>query len=188
MIPEFNAPSPGKWKVLESEHLFRRPWLTVRRDKVLLPSGAIHPEYYVLEYPDWINVIAQTRDGRFVMVEQYRHGLGEVAVELCAGVIEQGEAPEAAARRELLEETGFGGGEWHEFMTISMNPGSANNLTHCFLATNVELLQDQHLDSTEDIAVRLLSRQELFDLINSGTLKQSLMLAPLWKFFAEQRL
>lgn len=184
MIFDSNAPSPGKWKVLESEHLFRRPWLTVRRDKVQLPSGAIHPEYYVLEYPDWINVIAITTDGQFVMVEQYRHGLGEVATELCAGVIEANETPEEGARRELMEETGFGGGKWREFMTISMNPGSANNLTHCFLAEGVELQSVQHLDETEDVVVRLLTREQLLDLMKSGDLKQALMLAPLWKYFA----
>lgn len=64
-----------KWQILASEYLFRRPWLTVRRDHVRLPNGAEIPEYYVLEYPDWINVIAITRDGRFLLERQYRHGL-----------------------------------------------------------------------------------------------------------------
>ncbi len=73
-----------KWEVLESEYLHRRPWLTVRRDKVRLPDGTVHPEYYVLEYPTWVNVIALTPEGKFVMVKQYRHGLGIVATELCA--------------------------------------------------------------------------------------------------------
>ena len=82
-----------KWKVLGSEYLFRRPWLTVRRDRVELPNGTVHPEYYVLEYPTWVNVIAITEEGQFVMVRQYRHGLGEVSTELCAGVAEKGEEP-----------------------------------------------------------------------------------------------
>ena len=90
-----------KWRVLKSEYLFRRPWLTARRDTVELPDGRVNPEFYVLEYPAWINVIARTPEGRYVMVEQYRHGLGEVGIELCAGVVEAGEEPEAAARREL---------------------------------------------------------------------------------------
>ena len=75
-----------KWKTLESEYIVKRPWLTARRDKVELPNGTIHPEYYVLEYPDWVNVIAITKDGKFVMVEQYRHGLDEIFTELVAGV------------------------------------------------------------------------------------------------------
>ena len=61
-----------QWEVLESEYLIQRPWLTARRDKVKLPNGVVNDEYYVLEYPDWVNVIAITEDGRFVMERQYR--------------------------------------------------------------------------------------------------------------------
>ena len=100
----------GKWRVIESEYLFRRPWLTARRDKVELPDGRIHPEFYVLEYPDWVNVIATTVDGQFVMERQYRHALGKTCYEMPCGVVEQGEELLAAAKRELQEETGFGGG------------------------------------------------------------------------------
>lgn len=50
-----------------------------------IADGRINDEFYVLEYPDWVNVIAVTTDGDFVMVEQYRHGLGEIQTELCAG-------------------------------------------------------------------------------------------------------
>ena len=88
------------------------PWLTARKDHVLLPTGAENKEYYVLEYPDWINVLAITRDGKFLMERQYRHGLGMTCYEICAGVCEKGESPLESARRELYEETGFGGGEW----------------------------------------------------------------------------
>ena len=103
-----------KWDVLHSEYIIRRPWLTARRDKVRLPDGRVNDEYYVLEYPDWVNVIAITPDDRFVLVRQYRHGLGRTSFELCAGVCEKGETPEESARRELFEETGYTGGEWHE--------------------------------------------------------------------------
>lgn len=172
------------WKILDSTIVVYRPWLRARRDKVLIPStGVVHPEYYVLEYPDWVNTIAITRDGRFVMVEQYRHGLGQVFTELCAGVAEKGETPEQAARRELAEETGFGGGEWQPWMVISANPGSQNNLTHCFLATGVEPLYERHLDETEELNVRLLSEPEVYEMLRNDLIRQSLMAAPLWKYF-----
>ena len=64
------------WKVLDTEYLIKRTWLTARRDHLLLPDGREIPEYYVLEYPDWVNVIAITKDGYFVMERQYRHALG----------------------------------------------------------------------------------------------------------------
>lgn len=173
-----------KWKTLGSEYLFRRPWLTVRKDRLQLPNGVVHNEYYVLEYPTWVNVIARTRDGRFVMVEQYRHGLDDIFTELVAGVAEEGEEPIEAAKRELLEESGYAGGEWTQYMAISANPGSLNNLSYSFLAEGVELVSDQHLDETEDICVHLLTVDEVRSMLMNDEIKQSLMAAPLWKYFA----
>ena len=62
-----------KWKTLSQKYLIEKPWLTARVDKVELPTGAIIDEYYVLEYPDWVNTIAITKDGMFVFVRQYRY-------------------------------------------------------------------------------------------------------------------
>lgn len=172
-----------QWKVLSSEYIIRRPWLTARKDVLQLPDGRVNPEFYVLEYPAWVNVIAITADGRFVMVRQYRHGLGAMSTELCAGVVEPGETPEEAARRELAEETGYSGGRWTLQAVISGNPSTTNNLTYCFLAEGVELTGIQHLDATEMISVLTLSREELMELMMSDEMKQSLMLAPLWRYF-----
>lgn len=177
-----------KWKTLDTEYLINRPWLTARRDKVQLPDGRIHPEYYILEYPDWVNVIAVTENGDFVMVEQYRHGLGDVFTELVAGVIEKGESPLDAAIRELLEETGYSGGRWRLNMVISQNPATTTNLTYSFIAEGVKKVSAQHLDETEDIAVCLMSKAEIFEMLKADKIKQSLMAAPLWKYFAMSHL
>lgn len=173
-----------KWEIISSEYLIRRPWLTARRDHVRLPTGVENPEFYILEYPDWVNVIAITRKGEFVMIRQYRHGLGETRYELCAGVSEEGEDPMDSARRELLEETGYGGGEWQLWMTISANPSTTTNLTYCYLATNVELMSTQQLEETEDITVHLLTEKEVKALLVNDEIRQALMAAPLWKYFA----
>lgn len=175
-----------KWKILDSTYIIQRPWLTARCDKVELPSGIVHPEYYVLEYPTWINVIAVTKDGMFVMVEQYRHGLQDVFTELVAGVSEKDEEPLETAKRELLEETGYGNGVWRQFSVLSQNPGSTNNLTYTFLARDVEKISEQHLDETEDISVRLLSEEEVMRMLEEDKIRQSLMAAPLWKYFAKK--
>lgn len=175
----------GKWEILSSEYLFRRPWLTVRHDKVRLPDGRINPEFYVLEYPDWVNVFAITEDGRAVMEKQYRHGLGKTCYEIPAGVIEEGETPLEAAKRELAEETGYGEGEWSELMTVSGNCSTTSNLTHCFLAKGVKKISGQHLDATEDLEVCLMNLEQVKDLLVCDQVKQSLMAAPLWRFFAE---
>lgn len=63
------------WQIVSSKYLFRRPWLTVRCDDMLLPNGNHIPEYYILEYPDWVNTIAITKEGKFVFVRQFRPGI-----------------------------------------------------------------------------------------------------------------
>lgn len=175
----------GKWKSLYSEYIIKRPWLTARRDKIELPDGRIIPEFYVLEYPEWVNVIAITTDGKFVMERQYRYAADSTNYEIPCGVMEQGETPLEAAMRELKEETGYGGGQWRELMCISANPTSMTNMTHCFVATGVEKVSDQHMDATEELEVHLLSRDEVLALLRNNEMIQSLMIAPLLRFFMD---
>ena len=100
-------PKSRAWKVVKSEYLARKPWFTVRHERIELPDGRSIPDYYVFEYPDWVNVIAITKEGKFVFIDQYRHGLGETNYEIPAGVAEPDDASMlAAAQRELAEETG----------------------------------------------------------------------------------
>lgn len=176
-----------KWETLASEYLCRRPWMTVRKDTVKLPTGVVNNEYYILEYPTWVNVIAITKDGKFVMVEQYRHGLQDIFTELVAGVAETGEAPLTAAKRELMEETGYGKGKWRLNMVVSANPGSQNNLSYSFIAEDVEPVGEQQLDATEDVNVKLLTEKEVYDMLAEDNMKQALMAAPLWKYFATRK-
>ncbi|MDR0712987.1 MAG: NUDIX hydrolase [Bacteroidales bacterium] len=176
------------WEVLKSEYLFTEPWLTVRRDTVKLPNGHRIPSYYVVEYPDWINVIAITKSKRLVFVKQYRHGIGSVHFELCAGVCEKEDAsPLISAQRELMEETGYGNGIWEEYMNLSPNASTMKNVTYCFLAKDVEKIGEPHLEDTEDLSVHLFSCKEVRKMLENNEIKQSLMAAPLWKFMAENR-
>ncbi len=177
----------AKCEILSSEYLIRRPWLTARRDCIKLPDGVVNDEYYVLEYPDWVNVIAVTDRGEMVMVRQYRHGLQRTDFELCAGVVEDGEAPIDAARRELLEETGYAGGVWTEAMVLSPNPSTSTNLCHCFVAERVSHVADQHLDRTESITVHLFSRDEVYGMLCRNEIIQALMAAPLWRWFMKEK-
>ncbi|MEL6390793.1 MAG: NUDIX hydrolase [Bacteroidota bacterium] len=177
-----------KWKTLSQRYLFKRtPWLTVREDTLEMPNGKVMESYYILEYPNWVNVIAITPDHQFVMVEQYRHGLQEISIELSAGVCDKDDpTPEHSARRELLEETGYGGGEWQHYMVNCANPGTHTNLVHCYLATDVTRVRDsQQLDEHEEIQVHLMSREKVLKLLEEDAIRQSLHAAALWKYMAQ---
>ena len=173
------------WKKLSEKYLFDDPpWLKIREDKLMAPNGNIKESYYVFEYPDWANTIALTTDGKFVMVRQYRHGIGKSSYELSAGVCEKGETPLVSAQRELLEETGYSGGNWSHWMSNSANPSTHDNLVHCYIATNVVKTHDQNLDPTEDISVHLLTFGEVLELLKNDKIIQALHASALWKYVA----
>ena len=172
------------WKVLKSEYLFKRPWLTARRDVCQLPDGRINDEYYVLEYPTWVNVVAITKEGEMVIIRQYRHGLGRTCYEIVAGCVEEGEDPMDAAKRELQEETGFTGGTWSEVMQFTCNASAMNNTTHSFLAIGVEKTDTQNLDATEDIEIYTFPQERVKEMLLKGEFMQVSMIAPLYRYFS----
>ena len=96
------------WKLLDSEFLVNAPWLKVAKEKCELPNGKVIDDFYTLWQPDWVLILARTKEGKWVMTEQYRHGTGKIALEFPAGIIDKGETPEEAAIRELQEECGYG--------------------------------------------------------------------------------
>lgn len=173
-----------KWIVLSHEYLLKTKWLTVRKDHIKMPSGHEMDDYYVLEYPDWINVIAITEDGMFVIERQYRHGTKSVDYELCAGTVEKYETPLEAAKRELLEETGYEGGDWELYCESYPNPAAMTTINYSFLAKGVRYSGERHLEITEDISIHLMTFDEVKSLVMNGGIKQGQMLAPLWKYIA----
>lgn len=182
------ADDPTPWKVLTSEYLARKPWHTVRVERVLLPTGAEIAEYWVNEYLPWVNVVAVTPEEQVLLIRQYRHGLGEVHFELPGGTTDPGETSlEDAARRELLEETGYGGGRWSPFMTLSANPALQNNLTYTFLVEGVVPLGRPEPEASEDLRIHLTPVGEIERLLDGGEIVQALHAAPLAKFLLSRR-
>lgn len=177
-----------KWKCLSSEYLFQEPWLTVRRQRMELPDGTVVPSYYVLEYPAWICVVALTKEGKMIMVRQYRAGIEKVLLELCAGVVDPEDATFMdAAKRELLEETGYGNGKWELYMTTSANPGTHSNVTYCFLATDLEKVEESHPEKTEDLSVELWEPERILEMLQKDEILQSMHASVLWKYFYNRR-
>lgn len=163
-----------KWKTIDSKYIIQRPWATLRVDKLEMPNGNIKEEYYVLEYPTWVNMVALTEDNQVIFVRQYRHGAGRIMVELPAGVVEDNEDPEIAARRELLEETGYAFDDISFVCELFANPATSGNITYTYLLTGGRKVQEQDLDPSEDIEVVLMDLEEAKQFLFDNKIGQAL--------------
>lgn len=170
------------WRVLSSRVTLADRFLTLREDRCRTPHGAIVERYHVIECGDGVNVVALTREGRLLLTREYRHGAGAVLTGIPAGIVDPGDvSPEATARRELLEETGYGGGAFTLLLTCWANPARQNNRVTSFLATGVERLTHPRLDSSEAIAVDEADPAETLARLRRGELMLSAThVAALW--------
>jgi len=170
------------WKILGSKYLYRSNGVAVRIDQCKIPNGKVF-EPYIIEAGMWVNVIALTKNREVVLVSQYRHGAGRVLLEIPAGVMDpEDESPLRTAKRELLEETGYTSEKFFEVGCSYPNPATHTNMTYSFLALDVELVGQQHLDETEEIEVSLVPFDEFVAKAKRGVLPQALHVSSL--FFA----
>ncbi len=165
------------WKVLESNYLRKN----IRVDRCETSNGKIL-EPIIFEYGTWVAVVALTRQQEVLLIKQYRHGVRTILLELPGGGAEQEEEPLAAAKRELLEETGYASDKVIEIGRVSPNPANYTNMVHFYLALDVEKVADQSLDETEEIDVFPVPLEEAIHMIKNGELLASLYVSAF--FFA----
>jgi 8-oxo-dGTP pyrophosphatase MutT (NUDIX family) len=161
--------SPQAWKLLESKYVLADPWIRLRSDTMLLPNGRVLSPGHIFEYPDWVDVIALTAELNVVLVDQYRHAVGQTRTEFPAGMVDnEHEEPLAAVKRELLEETGYASEQWHLIGTAPVNPMLQTNRVHSFLALGARKVAEQDLDEGEAIRTFELPWSEFIDKVGSG--------------------
>lgn len=143
-----------KWKLLDSELVLNEKWYQVRKDTVEVKPGKIINDYYLSLSNDIVLIVALTADKKIPLVRQYKHGAGEILIELPGGYVDDNEEPLAAAQRELREETGFTATIWHSLGDFYKNSGKTKGgRTHLFLALNASRTSSQKLDDNEIIEV-----------------------------------
>ncbi len=176
-----------KWKTLASEYVYNADWFTARKDTCQKPDGRIIRDYYVLEFPEWVTALPITKEGKVLMVKQYRHALEEECIELPGGCVDATDNDFITAiKREMMEETGYEFEEVISLGSISSNPSTNNNLMHMFVATGGKKIKGQDLDHNEEIEVFEITFEELMDLVDKGRIMQSMHLSTI--FYAMRHL
>ena len=145
-------------------------------------TGDVHP-FYQINADDWVNVVPVTRDGQVVMVRQYRHGCQQVTLEIPGGMVDPGEAPAAAAARELLEETGFRAERVEPIGSVNPNPALFDNQLHIFLATGCEAVAEiRNHGETEETRVELVPEPEIDRMVLDGRIDHALVVAAIFRW------
>jgi 8-oxo-dGTP pyrophosphatase MutT (NUDIX family) len=173
------------WDVVSSVRRDQLRIFGLRVDRAVSPRTGVAHEFYVLESGNWVNVIPVTPEREVVLIRQYRHGTREVTLEIPGGIIEPGDSPQAAARRELREETGYEAGEMVGLGFVHPNPAFLDNRCYTFIARNARRTGPQTQDEKEDIEVLLKPLAEIPALIREGRITHSLVVAAFYRLFME---
>ena len=157
--------------VISSELVYRGKAVSLKKEEVLLPSGKkIYREIVI--HRGASAIIPVMDNGDIIFVRQYRHPIGEYILEIPAGTLKEGEDPEACARRELEEETGYRAGELIHLLTIYPSPGYSSERLHLYLARKLEK-GNQNLEADEDISITFLSLEDALEAIRRRRIRDA---------------
>ena len=171
---------PQPWRVTATRTLVKDKWIDLRADDCVRSDGLEIKPYYVLDYPDWVQVIAIDTDENLVVIRQYRHGVGKITLEIPSGCIDAADVdPLAAAARELREETGYAAERLTHVGTITNNPANQTNKIYIVLAEGARRVTAQSLDESEEIAVELMPLTRARESALAGGFDHSAQIASL---------
>ncbi len=168
-------PALRPWRRLNPRALASYRIFEVVRVELEDAEGKPRGEAFTLRGSDWCNVVAVTPEGSLVLVWQYRFGSGALSLEIPGGVIDPGEAPEAAARRELREETGYEADDFEPLLTIEPNPAIQSNRCFTFLARGARRVASTAFDAQEEIETVLVPAASVEALLDGGQITHSLV-------------
>lgn len=173
-MANYDQSSDLAWHKLGTEVIHQDRWIHLRADTCRTPRGAVITPYYVLDYPDWVNALCLTTEGKVVLIEIYRHGIERSILELPGGIVEVGEDPEQTVRRELLEETGYVFAEAHHLHRISPNPSNHSNYCFGYLLLGGQLTSEPKPEAAESIRTVILELQEVERLLETNQIVQAM--------------
>ncbi len=158
-----------RWKILEERLLLdKRPWLRVVEQTVRLPDGEVIDDYLLAEAPSYASIFPVLPDGRILAVEEYKHGIGRIVLQLPAGILDPGEDALTGAKRELLEETGYEAGEWQPMGSFYDDSNRGMSLGHYFFATDLVQVAEPDAGDLDEVRPIVLTPTELRAAIRVG--------------------
>lgn len=171
------------WEKLNSEEIANYRIFKMRRDVRRSPRTGAEHSFFVLQSPDWVNVVALTPENQVVMIHQFRHGTERVTLEIPGGMVDPHENdPAETARRELLEETGYAAEQVIHIGTVHPNPAFLDNTCYTYLALNTRWQQEPQFDGAEDIAVELVPIEEIAGMVGNGRITHALVVAAFYHY------
>jgi 8-oxo-dGTP pyrophosphatase MutT (NUDIX family) len=171
------------WRQLSSRPRGNYRVFSVREERKVSPRTGREHDFFIIDSSSWVNVVALTPDRQIILIEQYRHGSNTVELEIPGGIIDASDAsPEAAGSRELAEETGYQGEQPVVVGHVFPNPAIMSNHCYTVLARHCRLVQPAQLDEGEDLAAKLVPLEEVPELVASGQIRHSLVVAALYQF------
>ncbi len=162
--------------ICDERRLFSIKVAEVVSARIVNPRTGTESEFYRLDFPDWVNIVAVTAEDEVVFIRQYRFGSGGIELEIPGGAVEKGESPLAAGERELLEETGYAGKNSRILGFVRPNPAIQGNRCYTLLVEGAEKVSSQDMDDMEDIEVMRRSWAGVEELIISGDIRHGLVL------------
>lgn len=167
---------PQPWQIKSSEIIADCRIFKVRKDVVVSPRTGQSHDMFILEQPNWVNVIPLTSDDQVVMIEQWRHGSRSVQLETPGGLMDAGETPEQCARRELREETGYDADNIVRLGVVHPNPAIQNNLQYYIFAKDCRKVGEPKLDQAEDVTVKLVPLANIPQMIEIGEITHGIVI------------
>ena len=169
-----------KWGLIKSEKLHSYRIFSTRRDIGVSPVTGMEYDFYIIEAPTWVNVVTVTTDNQIVLIKQYRHGIQSVTYEIPGGMVDSGENSIDAAKRELLEETGYASENWLLLGEVHPNPAIQNNICYTYLAKDVYKVREPEPDDSEEIKTFLVPSNNITKLISNGEMTHALVITALY--------
>ena len=171
------------WMLLHSKLLQSCRVFDVKNVRYRSPRTGKDHDFFLIESPDWVNVIPLTPGGNVILVKQFRFGTKDFSLEIPGGMLDDGDTPSEAASRELLEETGYAGDKPVLIGTVHPNPAIHTNRCYTYLVKNAAFRNSPRQDSTEDIEVLSVPLREIPRLIHEGKITHALVIAAFYWYF-----